>query len=84
MKFLDFESYLNRPLGPAIVAYGVKTLTVDNLTYLRNETERDKDALQLMRQLKQLKKKYGLLISALAYTSKRDNTRPLSINDLRL
>lgn len=81
--FNDFESYLNYSLEVAIAESETKILIVDNLTYLKNETERAKDALPLMKHLKHLKKKYDLSILALAHTPKRDFTKPLSRNDLQ-
>ena len=56
-------------------------MIIDNLTYLKNETEKAKDALPLMKHLKALKRKYGLSILALAHTPKRDATKQLSRND---
>lgn len=81
--FADFETYLNASLQSAITAHGAKVLIIDNLTYLKNETERAKDALPLMKFLKGLKAKYGLSILALAHTPKRDHSKPLSRNDLQ-
>jgi hypothetical protein len=81
--FTDFESYLNFSLEQEIVNRDVSILIVDNLTYLRSETERAKDALPLMKHLKHLKRKYGLSILALAHTPKRDLSKPLTRNDLQ-
>jgi len=79
---MSFQEYLNASLEQVIRETGAKVVIVDNLTYLRDDTERAKDALPLMKQLKQLKSRYGLSILALAHTPKRDNTRPISSNDL--
>lgn len=79
---MSFQEYLNTSLEQVIRETGAKVIIVDNLTYLRDDTERAKDALPLMKQLKQLKSRYGLSILALAHTPKRDNTRPISSNDL--
>ena len=81
--FTNFESYLNLSLEQAIVETGAKIIIIDNLTYLRTETERAKDALPLMKHLKALKRKYGLSILALAHTPKRDLSKPLTRNDLQ-
>ena len=62
---------------------GAKVLIIDNLTYLKNETEKAKDALPLMKHLKALKNKYGLSILALAHTPKRDLSKPITRNDLQ-
>ncbi len=81
--FADFEAYLNASLQSAIIAHGAKILIIDNLTYLKNETERAKDALPLMKYLKALKNKYGLSILALAHTPKRDYSKAITRNDLQ-
>ena len=78
-----FEEVLNTSLELAIVETGVKILIVDNITYLRRENEKAKDALPLMKQLKALKKKHGISILALAHTPKRDQHKPITRNDLQ-
>jgi len=78
----SFEDTLNESLELSINKTGSKILIIDNLTYLRNETEKSKEALTLMKYLKALKNKYGLSILILAHTPKRDYTRPLTLNDL--
>lgn len=79
----SFENYLNFSLEKSIIETGAKILIIDNLTYLKNETERAKDALPLMKHLKALKSKYGLSILALAHTPKRDLSKPITRNDLQ-
>lgn len=81
--FKDFEEYLHFSLRDAIVSSGAKVLIIDNLTYLKNETERARDALPLMKYLKALKIRYGLSILALAHTPKRDHSKPITRNDLQ-
>lgn len=78
-----FEDYLNLSLEKAVEESGTRILIIDNLTYLRNETEKAKDALPLMKHLKNMKSKYGLSILALAHTPKRDPSRPITRNDLQ-
>jgi len=78
-----FENYLNHSLERSITETGAKILIIDNLTYLKNETEKAKDALPLMKHLKALKSKYGLSILALAHTPKRDLSKPITRNDLQ-
>ncbi len=77
------ENYLNHSLERSITETGAKVLIIDNLTYLKNETEKAKDALPLMKHLKALKNKYGLSILALAHTPKRDLSKPITRNDLQ-
>lgn len=78
-----FEDYLNYSLEKSIIETGAKILIIDNLTYLKSETEKAKDALPLMKHLKALKNKYGLSILALAHTPKRDLSKPITRNDLQ-
>lgn len=82
-KFRNFEDYLNFSLEFHLAKTKAKVLIVDNLTYLRQETERAKDALPLMKELKHLKKKFDLSILALAHTPKRDMSKPITVNDLQ-
>ncbi len=79
----SFEDYLNHSLERSIMETGAKVLIIDNLTYLKNETEKAKYALPLMKYLKSLKSKYNLSILALAHTPKRDLTKPITRNDLQ-
>lgn len=78
-----FEDYLNHSLERSITETGTKILIIDNITYLKNETEKAKDALPLMKHLKALKSKYGLSVLVLAHTPKRDSSRPISVNDIQ-
>ncbi len=77
-----FEDCLTEQIEELVISSGAKILIIDNLTYLRSDNEKAKDALPLMKKLKQLKSKYQLSILILAHTPKRDNTRPLGKNDL--
>ncbi len=80
---ISFEDYLYNSLEQCITETGSNIIIVDNLTYLKNETEKAKDALPLMKHLKALKNKYGLSILALAHTPKRDLSKPITRNDLQ-
>jgi hypothetical protein len=81
--FKDFEEFVNHSLDTTIVTSGAKILIVDNLTYLKNETENARNALPLMKFLKELKRRHGLSILALAHTPKRDASKPIGRNDLQ-
>ena len=78
----SFEDFLNDSLEKALLKTGAKILIIDNITFLKNETEKAKDALPLMKHLKALKNKYGLSILVLAHTPKRDLSKPITRNDL--
>jgi len=82
-SFQSIEQYINHSLEYSICDTRAKVLIIDNLTYLRNETEKAKDALPLMKHLKALKNKYQLSILALAHTPKRDLSKPITRNDLQ-
>lgn len=81
--FSSFEDYLNSSIELLIAESGARILIVDNLTYLRSETEKARDALPLMKGLKRLKRKYDLSILVLAHTPKRDLSKPITRNDLQ-
>ena len=78
-----FESFLYESLESEIIATGARVVIIDNLTYLSTETEKARDALPLMKYLKQLKTKHNLSILALAHTPKRDLSKPITRNDLQ-
>lgn len=78
----SFEEQLYYSLERTVLEQQAKVLIIDNLTYLRNETEKAKDAAPLMKQLKDLKEKYNLSILVLAHTPKRDLSKPITRNDL--
>jgi len=81
--FTKFEDFLNHSLDSTIVSTGARVLIIDNLTYLRDETENARNALPLMKYLKELKARHGISILALAHTPKRDPSKPLGRNDLQ-
>ncbi|MCG8183145.1 AAA family ATPase [Tenacibaculum piscium] len=78
----DFDTYLNDSIEASIIKFDSKILIVDNLTYLKTETENAKNALPLMKHLKALKSKYGLSLLILAHTPKRDLSKLITRNDL--
>ncbi|HEY4063195.1 MAG TPA: AAA family ATPase [Puia sp.] len=80
--FDSMEDFISASMEQLIQDTGARVLIIDNLTYLKNETEKAKEALPLMKHLKDLKNKYGLSILALAHTPKRDLTQPITSNHL--
>jgi hypothetical protein len=80
--FKDFDEYLCFSLENAIIELDVKIVVIDNLTYLKTDTEKAKDALPLMKFLNSMKKKHNISLLVLAHTPKRDASRPLTKNDL--
>jgi len=77
-----YEDYFNDCLESEIKRNNFRVLIIDNLTYLRSDTEKAKDASELMKHLKRLKNKYGLSVLVLAHTPKRDETKQIAMNDL--
>jgi hypothetical protein len=78
-----FEQQLFVFLESVLDSTKASVLIVDNITYLRSETEKASHALPLMKELKALKRKYNLSILALAHTPKRDLSKPVTQNDLQ-
>lgn len=58
-------------------------LIIDNITCLGNATNNANSALPLMKNLKALKSKYQLSVLVLAHTPKRNQQRPITVNDLQ-
>ena len=79
---MSFEQHVVQSLENAIIKHGCKTVIIDNITYLREDNEKGRDALSMMKELKALKSKYDLSILCLAHVPKRDNSKPLNRNDL--
>jgi KaiC/GvpD/RAD55 family RecA-like ATPase len=79
---LTDEDFLMQSIENCVTTTGAKILIVDNITYLRQDTEKAKEALPLMKKLKAIKKKYDLTVLVIAHTPKRDATKPISQNDL--
>ena len=81
--YKSLEDFINESIEQLIINTGAKVLIIDNLTYLRSETEKAKEALPLMKHLKALKNKYNLSILVLAHTPKRNLSYPITRNDLQ-
>jgi len=81
---LTFESYLNQSFERIIQETGAKVFIIDNLTRITNsDTDKAQTAKPMMEFLLSLKNKYGLSVLALEHTRKRDESRPISLNDLQ-
>src|ERR1035437_957136 len=77
-----FEDYLIQQLEEEIINSDVKIIIIDNLTCVKGDVESAKDAIPFMRRLNILKRTYGLSVLVLAHTPKRNESHPLSLNDL--
>lgn len=82
-EYTDFEAELKMAIVSAINIHDARILIIDNLTYLKTQsTEAGKEALLLMKMLKELKHTYNLSLLVLAHTPKRDGSKFITINDL--
>ena len=81
-KDVTFDDYLILSIEKSILSSNAKVLIIDNLTYLKSDNEKAKEASPLMKKLKEFKSKYSLSILILAHTPKRDLSKPISKNDL--
>ena len=80
---LSEEEMIIKSLEESIIETNAKIIIIDNLTYLKNETEKARNASPLMKLLRALKNKYDLSILILAHTPKRDQSKQISKNDLQ-
>jgi RecA-family ATPase len=76
------ENYLISEIEEYIVKSEVKIIVIDNLTYLKGDVEKAKDALPFMKKLNKLKEHYRLSILVLAHTPKRSVYNALTLADL--
>lgn len=81
-NFDTIEDYLNYSFSEVIEKNGAEVLIIDNITFLKSDNERAKDALLIMKHLKKLNRQYGVSILVLAHTPKRNAVNPLTKNDL--
>ena len=80
--FKDFGEYALDKMEKEIIKTGVRIIVVDNLTYLRHDNEKAKEAAELIMKLKRLKQKHNLSLLILTHTPKRNPFEPISINNL--
>jgi RecA-family ATPase len=79
---LNIEDYLFQYLEKLIAEHQHKILIIDNITYLKDDNEKAKDAGPLMKLLKILARKYKLSLLVLAHTPKIDPHKPITKNHL--
>jgi RecA-family ATPase len=78
----DTEEVIFNGVEEAIIQTKAKIVVIDNITFLAQCLEKSQNAGILMRKFNRLKKKYRLSMLVLAHTPKRDQSRPIGINDL--
>ncbi|MFN8287409.1 MAG: AAA family ATPase [Chitinophagales bacterium] len=80
---LPFETALMLALEQQVQHHNARVVIIDNITYLKSQSlEVAKETMPLMNSLLTLKRKYGLSMLVLAHTPKRDQSRPIEINDM--
>jgi len=57
-------------------------IIIDNISWLHSETDKAKFAVPLMRKLKGLVKSQGLTVVVINHTVKRDESKPITANDM--
>lgn len=77
-----FEEFLFVTLENYAKNNNYKVFIIDNISYLNNDNEKAKFALDLIKRLNKLTKEYGCSVLALSHTPKRDDSKPISKNDL--
>lgn len=76
------EDEMLNEIETVLIDESIKVLIIDNLTYIKGDTEKAKDALPFMKALKALKDKHQLSILVLGHTPKRNPCNPITMNDL--
>ena len=78
-----YDAYVRQKIEEALTATRAQVLIIDNITCVGNQTGNAAGALPLMKNLKALKAKYNLSVLVLAHTPKRNQYRPITVNDLQ-
>lgn len=78
-----FEDYLFINMQAEILNSGARVVVIDNLTFLRTDNEKARDASPLMRRLNSFKKKHEISLLMLAHTPKRSKFNAITENDLQ-
>lgn len=79
----DFQAQMQRSIGFAVAEHEIDVVIVDNITWLRDETEKARAALPLMKGLVDLKRRHNVSILVLAHTPKRDLSQAITLNHLQ-
>lgn len=82
MSGVPYEEIVVGEIEKEIKETNAGIVIIDNITFLRNDNTQSKDAIMLMKQLKELKNRHNLSMLILAHTPKRNQSFPLNQNDL--
>lgn len=77
----DFEGEILDSVEEAAKS-GIKVVFIDNISFICQDLEKSESAIQFMKKLIRLKKKYNLTTIVIAHTPKRKNCDPITQNDL--
>lgn len=78
----DAETYTAMCIEQIAKDHGVSVIIVDNISYLKSDTEKARQAVPFMQYLTRMKRRDGLSLLIIAHTPKRSPYEPLSINDI--
>jgi archaellum biogenesis ATPase FlaH len=78
----SYEEYVLQSIEQAILLTRAKVVIVDNLTFIKEATERAQDASPLMKQLKALKQKYELSMLVVTHTVKKNHFESIEQRDM--
>lgn len=81
-KDMALEDFIYQSLETAIHSSGARVVIIDNLTYIRNDLEKSKNASEFLKNLQLTIDRFGVSILVLTHTPKRDNSMPISKNDI--
>ncbi len=79
----DGDQKFKESLEYHIIKTKCKILVFDNISYLQDDAEKGKNSIQLIKQLKAMREKFGLTIIVIAHTPKIDETQMLSMDHLQ-
>ncbi len=78
----QFHTSIMKNMEEIVIKTKAKAAIIDNLTYFNGDIEKAKEASKFIKDIIFLSKKYGLSILCVSHTPKRDESRPIDINDL--
>jgi archaellum biogenesis ATPase FlaH len=81
-KGMSLLDVLRLQIRSMIEQYDAKIIIIDNLTYLNDDLQKASSASVLLKDLRELKIKYGLSILIVAHTPKLEAHAPITVNSL--
>ena len=76
------ELYTAMCIERAAKERGATVIIVDNISYLKSDTEKARDVVPFMQHLNKIKKRDKLSILIVAHTPKRSGYEPMTLNDI--